>query len=138
MKTIKNKTITLLLALAAVTFSLTSCEKDAHTPPDLVFITTAGYTSADATVGVSDTLLVGITATKTEDELKTYNVSYAYDGATTTTTAYNYTLTTSEEDSYSKDYQVITRSTAGTEKWVFTITDRDGNIASKTINLTVN
>ncbi len=138
MKNFKNKTITLMLAVAAVTFLLTSCEKDAHTPPDLVFKTGVGYASADVTVTHIDSLLVGITATKTEDELKTYNISYAYDGTTTTTTAYNYTLTSSEEDSYSKDYQVITRNQAGTERWVFTITDRDGNIASKTINLTVN
>lgn len=138
MKNFKNKTISLMLAVAAVAFSLTSCEKDAHTPPDVAFKTGVGYTSADATVGLGDTLLVGIIADKTEDELKTYNVSYAYDGATTTITADNFTLLSSEEEHYEKDYQVIVRSIAGTEKWVFTITDRDGNVASKTINLTVN
>lgn len=120
-------------------FNLTACKKnvDPHVPPDVVFKTGTGYTSTDATVGLEDTLLVGIIATKTEDDMKSYNVSYAYDGSTTTTTFYNYLLTADEYTSYSHDIEIITRNQAGTERWVFTIVDRDGNITQKTINLTV-
>lgn len=81
--------------------------------------------------------MVGIVATKTEDELKTFNVSYAYDGATNTTTDTTITLTSAQEESYSADYTIVTRNQDGTEIWSFTITDRDGNITTKSITLTV-
>ncbi|MEO8149195.1 MAG: hypothetical protein ABI723_16230 [Bacteroidia bacterium] len=131
--------MTICVALIATATAFTSCKKenDAHTPPTVVFKTTAGYLSANDTVSMSDTLLVGIIADKTEDDMKTFNVSYAYDGAATTTTKDNFTLTTAEENHYEKDYTIITRNVAGSERWVFTITDRDGNITSLTITLTV-
>jgi len=128
----------MLFALFCLTL-LAACKKevDPHIPPDVVFKTTTGYTYADASLGLQDTILVGITATKTEDDMKSYNVSYAYDGATTTTTFYNYLLDATEYTSYTHDIQLVTRNQAGTERWVFSIVDRDGNITQKTINLTV-
>jgi hypothetical protein len=131
---------TQLLTLAALTFVvLTACKKnvDPHIPPDVVFKTDAGYAYSDATVGLEDTLKVGIIATKTEDDMKSYNVSYAYDGSTSTTTFYNYLLTPAEYTSYAHDVDIVTRTIPGSERWVFTIVDRDGNITQKTINLTV-
>lgn len=131
-----NRKVLILLTIVAIA-AFVSCKKDEHVPPDVQFKTGAGYTSGDATVGLADSVLVGIIATKTEDELKTFNVSYAYDGATTTTTAYNLPLSGSQEESFSTDYWVVTRNQAGTEKWSFTITDRDGNITTKSLTLTV-
>src|ERR1700741_2320724 len=98
----------LIYLFGCVTILITSSckkKKDAHIPPDVAFKTSAGYTSADATVGKQDTLKVGITATKTEDDLKSYNASYAYDGASSTTSFFNYYMTSSETESYSKDLQ---------------------------------
>ena len=133
------KTVSLFGVIAVMLSTmLFSCKKDERMPPDMVFKTTAGYTHASGTASKMDTLMVGIRATKTEDELKTFNVSYAYDGATTTTNFYNYTLVTAEENSYSKDINIVTRNLAGTEKWIFTMTDRDGNIKSLDFTLTVN
>src|SRR6187399_397959 len=116
------KTLLRILACMFV-IGVVSCkkEKDAHVPPDVVFKTGAGYTSSDATVSKQDTLLVGITATKTEDDLKSYNASYAYDGASTTTTFFNYYVSSSEYLSYSKDLEIVTRNVAGSERWVFSI-----------------
>lgn len=136
MKTIKTIS-TLFAVILALTIAVTSCKKDEHVQPDVSFKTGAGYTSADATVGQGDTLLVGIIGDKTEDELKTLNVSVGYDGGSTATED-NFTLTGSEEEHFEKDYQIITRSQAGTENWVFTVTDRDGNIRSVDLTLTVN
>lgn len=116
---------------------IVSCKKDAHTPPDMSFTTGSTYVSGDKTVPQDTTIKVGITATKTEDELNTYNVSYAYDGATTTTTYQTFELTKDDEESYSKVVSITTRSVAGTEKWSFTITDKDGNTTTKDITLTV-
>ena len=126
---------TILAALSAV-FIILSCEKDKHVPPDVSLKTGATYISADATVPKDTTITVGFVANKTEDELKTFNVSYAYDGATTTTTAETFTLSGDEEEHYEKDYTITTRDVAGTERWIFTITDRDGNIAQEEIVLT--
>lgn len=121
-------------------FALHSCKKkkvDPHVPPDVVLKSGAKFLTGDVTLPKQDTVWVGITATKTEDDLKSYNVSFAYDGATTTTTFFNYLMTSNEYEGYSKDIQIITRNQAGSEKWVFSIVDRDGNITQKTINITV-
>lgn len=133
----KNTRIVYLFSLLVLGLSLTfaACKEDEREPPEVEFKTGSGYTFANATVGMNDSLLVGITATKTEDELATYNVSYAYDGATTTTTSQNFTAT---GDVYTKDVTIVTRNVAGTERWVFTVTDRDGNIKSLEFTLTVN
>lgn len=128
------KTLFVILSLSLIT---TSCEKDKHVPPDVSLKTGTGYIAADTTVAPNTAVTVGFVADKTEDELKTFNVSYAFDNAATTTTDTTITLTSAEEDHYEKDYMFTTRNQAGTEKWIFTITDRDGNIAQKQIVLTV-
>ena len=43
----------------------------------------------------------------------------------------------SEQQHYDKDVTFTTRNQAGTEKWIFTITDKDGNIAQEQFVLTV-
>lgn len=136
----KNKMkLTLCTLLIAAVASFFSCKKktDAHVPPSVSFKTGGNYTSGNKTVNKNDTVLVGISATKTEDDLRSYNISVAYDGATGTTTKYQYYLSTSEYNSFSKDYQVIARNQTGSERWVFSIQDKDGNITQKTITLTV-
>jgi hypothetical protein len=137
---VKPKNMKKFLILTIGIFALiTSCKKetDAHIPPDLAFKTGGNYTAGDATVTAGDSILVGIIVTKKEDDLRTFNISYAYDGASSTTTFYNYTMTTAEYTGYDHDFWITTRSTPGTERWVFTVTDRDGNLAQRTINLTV-
>lgn len=126
-----------LAALVAATMLLIACEKDARVPPSVKFVTGAGYTSGDATVAQDSTIKVGIIADKTEDELKTFNVSYAYDGASTTTSYSNTTLSKSQYDQYKTDVTFKARKQAGKEKWTFTITDRDGNISNVSFTLTV-
>ena len=135
----KNKISIALLCLGLILLNC-SCEKDKdeREKPTIEFKTGGTYTSVDKTVSKKETITVGITATKTEDDLKTYNVSYSYDGATSPTTFYNYSLSKSEFNSYSKDIEVVARDQAGSEKWTFSITDKDGNISQKTIVLTVN
>jgi hypothetical protein len=137
-KTNNMKKIIALFGIAAM-ITATSCKKnkDAHVPPELTFKTGGSYTSADRTITHGDSILVGVTITKKEDDLRTLNISYAYDGATSTTTLSTYNMTASEYTRYSHDYWLHTRAIAGIEKWVFTVTDRDGNLAQKSITLTV-
>jgi hypothetical protein len=132
----KFSKILLLLALAAFTFASACKKEDEKTPPSLAFKTGSGYTSADATVAKGAAVKVGVSATKTEDDLKTFAVSYSYDAATSTTTFQNTTVPSAT--SYDTDVNITARSVAGTEKWYFTITDKDGNITQKSITLTVN
>jgi hypothetical protein len=127
------------ILLLVVLLTLSSCELfDKHEKPNIKFKTGTGYTVADATVAKGATVKVGIIADKTEDSMKTYNISYAYDGATTTSTKETFSLSSSEETHYEKDFEFTVRNQAGKEQWSFTITDRDGNIAQLSITLTVN
>ena len=129
-----NYILSVFLLVSILT--LGSCDK--RTPPSIAFKTGTGYTSANATVAKGASVKVGITASKKEDDMKTYNISYAYDGASSTTTKETFTLTGNEVTSYDKDYDFTVRNQAGTEDWSFTITDKDGNIAKLSIKLTVN
>lgn len=131
---------TIILLIVFVSLMNISCKKpktDPRVPPDVKFKTGTGFTVSDITIKKNDTLKVGITSTKTEDNLKSYNVSYAYDGASSTTNFFNYFLQESEYSYYEKDIQIISRNQNGTERWVFSIVDRDGNLTQKTIVLTV-
>jgi hypothetical protein len=132
-----KKIITVMLLFFLVLGS--NCKKkkqDAHVPPTMDFKTGGKYISGDRTCKKQDTLLVGVNITKTEDNLKSFNVSYQYDGGTQTT-FYNYNMQESEYNGYSKDVTIITRNQAGTEKWIFAVIDRDGNITQKSLTFTV-
>jgi hypothetical protein len=124
------------LATAAAGLLLASgCKKetDPRVHPDMVFKTGPGYTSADDTVGTDSALVIGVIITKTEDPLIALNVSVAYDGGGSST-VHNQDIS-GEHVEY--DHQLTTRSQAGSEKWIFSVTDRDGNITTKSIMLTV-
>lgn len=125
------------LVIAAVTLS-SSCKKDKDKmiPPDLSFKTGGSYISGDATVGMNDTLLVGVNASKTEDKdlLQRFVVTQQYDANSATTI-----LSESfNQDTYSKDMTIITRSVAGKEKYTYTIINRDGLTKTIALVLTVN
>src|SRR6185436_4366063 len=102
----KNKIIQfvmlVLITSMALTYSSCKKEKDPRVPPDLTFITGTGYTSSYATVGLNDTLKVGVKATKTEDKLNTFNVSYAYDGGSSVSKS-NDTILGADEEGFSRD-----------------------------------
>ncbi|HEY9008889.1 MAG TPA: hypothetical protein VIM75_22290 [Ohtaekwangia sp.] len=125
----------LMFFLLAAVALMWSC--DPHVPPSIEFKTGANYISQDTTVAKDTSLTVGIIARKKEDDMKTYNISYAYDGAQSTTTQQTFTLTGSEEQYYEKDYTFRVRNQAGVEEWSFVITDRDGNIAKLKLKITV-
>lgn len=136
-------TATIIAVLATALVNLSSCEKDEGKLPNIAFKTgTVGgvtYTSADATVASGTVVIVGINASKAEDKdvLKTFNVSKSIDGAAAvsiTTT----TLTGSQQDSYSVDYPITAGAAGHTEKWSFTVTNRDGLTNTISLTLTVN
>jgi hypothetical protein len=136
MKQIRNILVSSLLMFGLIVL-MSSCEKDKHVPPNISLKTGTGYSFANATVAKNSAITVGLIAEKVEDDMISYNVSVAYDGATTTTTYQNFNLSGTEQQHYDKDVSFTTRNQPGSEKWTFTITDKDGNIAQKQIVLTV-
>ena len=123
--------------LISVIILFIGCDKEPEIPPTLELKTGTVYTSLDATVAKDSTLTVGIIATKTEDDLKSYNVSVSYDGATSTSTIENFTISSAEKALYNKDVTFTVRNQTGIEKYFFTITDVDGNIVQKILIFTV-
>jgi hypothetical protein len=126
-----------LVTLTTVIF-LSSCDKDKMIPPTIDFTTTTGYTFADTHIALNTAFKIGVDAKRTEskDDLKTFSVTRSYDG-TAATTVENLTLTSAQAAEFTKDYNFITRNAAGTEKYTFTVTNKDGLITTKSITITV-
>jgi len=133
--TIKKRTLFLILTLGIISFS---CAKDEMIPPTIDFTTDAGYTSADSHISLDTDFKIGVTAKRTEDkdDLKTFIVTVSYDGGTETTID-NVTIPAAQGGEFTKHYDLTTRTTTGTEKFTFTVTNRDGLITTKAIIITV-
>ncbi len=127
-----------LLACVAGLFCLSSCKKDEGKLPNIAFKMGGNYLSADKVVGQSETIIVGINASKAEDKdvLKTFDASRSFDGGVAVSFL-SASLTGSEADNYSKDVTITTRAQAGTEKYTFTVVNRDGLVNSVSLTLTV-
>ena len=109
-------------------------ETDPRVHPSLTFKSSVGYTAADDSVPQQDTLKIGAVIDKTEDPLISMNITRTYD-SDPSLSLQDVSLTGQEHIEY--DFSLITRAQAGTEKYTFSVLDRDGNITSKTIALTV-
>jgi hypothetical protein len=135
MKTTSTFLITLSMLVAMLSPACKK-EKDKMIPPEISFKTGSGYTYTADSVGMNDTLLVGITASKTEEKdlLQRFVVTRQYDSNSATTI-----LTESfNQDTYEKDMTIITRNVPGTEKYTYTIINRDGLTKTIFLVLTVN
>ncbi|MEY4875977.1 MAG: hypothetical protein RL708_1126 [Bacteroidota bacterium] len=130
-KIIFNLTITTLI-ISATIFS--SCKKDAHKPPVVEFKTGSGLHTVLGnnldTIARNTTITIGLKVTKVEDELKSINVSVAYDGSTNTTSIYNANTSHSQYDGFEDSRPITTRNQAGIEKFTFAVVDFDGNIGT--------
>ena len=133
--TLKISILFLVLAFGIISFS---CKKDEMIPPTIDFTTGSGYTSTDSHIALDTDFKIGITAKRTEDkdDLKTFVVTVSYDGGAETTID-NVTIPEAQAGEFTKDYDLTTRNTAGTEKYSFTVTNRDGLITTKAITITV-
>jgi hypothetical protein len=137
MKTLRIRNVSLFF-LAAVFAFFSSCKKDKMIPPTLDFTTGNGYVSADAHIALSTAFKIGVDAKRTEehDDLKTFIVTRSYDGGAETTID-DVTLSAAQAGEFTKDYDMMSRNQAGTEKYTFTVTNRDGLITMKSITITV-
>ncbi len=138
MKAIFEAGLSLLAGMALLISSCDKEEEDEGRLPNIIFKTTAGYTAKDTTVAKGSTILTGILASKAEtnDVLTLFVVTRSYDNGSPSN-VYSETLTGVSGDNYSKDYPITTRTQAGTEKYTFTVTNRDGLTNAVSINVTV-
>jgi hypothetical protein len=120
--------------IAAVT--LTACEQDDASPsvnPTIEFLTDAGYTYLNDTVGTEDTLLVGVVIRQGDDGLQTFKVLSTYDEEDAVVTD---SLPMGAE-SFEFDKTVITRAIPGSEKWTFWVMENDGDVIKRSLTFTV-
>jgi len=137
MKILKIRSSFFILITTTI-FLLSSCKKDKMIPPTIDFTTGAGYVSADGHLAVNTAFKIGVTAKRTEekDDLKTFVVTRSYDGGAETTID-NVTIPSAQAGEFTNDYPFTTRNQNGTEKYTFTVTNRDGLITTKSIIITV-
>jgi len=131
----KKGILFLVLAFGIISFS---CKKDEMIPPTIDFTTGTGYTSTDSHIALDTDFKIGVSAKRTEDkdDLKTFVVTVSFDGEAATTID-NVTLPAAQAGEFTKDYDLTTRNAVGTEKYSFTVTNRDGLITTRTITITV-
>ncbi len=126
------------MAASVVLVTLASCEIDKGKLPNIEFKTGSVYTSSDAAKAKNDSVWIGIVASKAEDKdvLTTFDASRSYDGAAAVSFS-GKTLSGIERDVYNDDILIVTRNQAGTEKYTFTVVNRDGIKNSVSLTLTV-
>jgi len=131
----KKGILFLVLAFGIISFS---CKKDEMIPPTIDFTTGTGYTSTDSHIALDTDFKIGVSAKRTEDkdDLKTFVVTVSFDGEAATTID-NVTLPAAQAGEFTKDYDLTTRNAVGTEKYSFTVTNRDGLITTRIITITV-
>ena len=131
----KKSILFLVLAFGIISFS---CKKDEMIPPTIDFTTGTGYTSTDSHIALDTDFKIGVSAKRTEDkdDLKTFAVTVSFDGEAATTID-NVTIPAAQAGEFTKDYDLTTRNSVGTEKYSFTVTNRDGLITTRTITITV-
>jgi len=134
----KLKNIILTAATLLLLSALNSCTIDPGNLPNIAFKTGGKFISSNTTVKQGDTILIGINASKAEDVdvLKKFDISRSYDGALESS-VYNTDLIGISGDQYAYDYYSIARKQAGTEKYTFTVINRDGLKKSVSLQLTV-
>ena len=133
------KTILKSITLSVLVVFAVSCKKDEGTLPDIKLKTGTGYISEDATLPAGTSVKIGIEADKTEDKdvLKKFDISESVNGADATS-IFNMDLDASEEDHFEYDYTTTVDTISGqTNKYIFTITNRDGLVNHAFLTLTV-
>ncbi len=131
-----------IIAIACCVAALTifsSCEEDEGKIPNISFKTGANYVSADAILDKDSNIVIGISASKSEDKdvLKKFNISKSVNGGSDST-VFQKDLAGSEADNYSYDLPVRVGTKVGNkEKYTFTVTNRDGLVGQKSLTVTI-
>jgi hypothetical protein len=115
----------------------TSCKKDSteDLTPTINFIGGGDYISSDVTLDTGEEFLVGITAlsnTSSGTKLASLKVVRTFNNTPETV----FENTTINASTYTWSDYVNANTSAGTERWTFTITDKDGETSEVSFNIT--
>jgi hypothetical protein len=113
-----------------------SCKKE-NNPPGLTLKNAAGYVSGDVTLPPGSSFLVRMQMTKGTDDLNALYTEVAFDGSNAPQLVSRIYIGPNDREHFEKDVTVTTRTTPGTERWVFNVNDSDGRITKKEIRVTV-
>lgn len=135
-KPLLQKPVPALMAVLVAAVLLIACEQDNAKPnvnPTIEFRTEAGYTYVNDTIGMEDTLLVGVIIRKGDDGLNTFKVQRTFDtGPTTTQDSLSI-----GSDEFEFDKVIISRAIPGTEKWTFWVQETDGDVIRRSLTFIV-
>jgi VCBS repeat-containing protein len=126
----------LLISIVAI---FASCEKDEGKLPNIAFKTGGNYITSDVTKAGGSAILIGIDASKAEDKdvLKKFNITKSVNGAAGTTIV-DQDLSGDNGDNFSYDYSATLDTIHGqTNKYTFTVTNRDGLTNQVALTVTV-
>lgn len=123
-----------LLLFLLLAFS--GCKKN-QDPPTIELKSGSGYTSADITASPGSTIVVGVNAYKTSDDLSLFYTEVAYDGANAPTLVSRVYASENEKEHFTRDVTITLRNTIGIERWIFDINDSEGRISKKEIRIYV-
>src|SRR6478672_3654610 len=125
------KSVTSTLFVLSFFLAVVGCTKDKRERPSASLKTDESYTYADATTDTSTLVKFGFVADKTQNPLKIFNVSVVFDGNPTVYNVESFTLSNEQATHFERDLSIKTHPTASIEKWIFSVTDADGNSAQK-------
>ena len=131
------KNVFSVFAVMALMLVFTSCEKDKGKLPEIRFVTGGAYTSSSASVAQGASFKIGTVSNKSEDKdvLKKFNISRSTNGAAAVS-VFDKDLSGSEADEFTYDFTGVMDTVPGqTNKYTFTITNRDG--LTNQLNLTL-
>ena len=131
-----RKVTVYLFALLAVAVTMTSCNKDDDPigPPSLNFIGGEGYVDTDATIAVNTIFKVGIAASANAEsgkKLTALRITRTMDN----TTFLDETIDINET-TYNADFEFNAQGVDKVEIIAFTLTDKDGAVAEKSLTIT--
>ncbi len=131
------KKIFLAAFAALIALCISSCEKDEGKLPNIAFKSGGIYTSTDKTIAVGDSVVLGINASKSEDKdyLKTFTISKAIGGGAAAE-IFNEALSGASGDAYTHDI-TLHGTVAQSEKYTFTVVNKDGLTNAVSLTLTV-
>jgi hypothetical protein len=115
---------------------LTACEKEDDKPsvnPTIEFRTDSGYTYLSDTVGIQDTMIVGVVIRRGDDQMHHFKVTVAYDAGPTV----DVDSIPMGSDNFEFDKVIITRDMAGSERWSFVVVENDGDILRRSLTFAV-
>jgi hypothetical protein len=130
----KKVKLFILMLLAGTTMFVSSCSKDKNTTPTITFIGGTGYYSVNATVVAGTIIKVGINAAKGPDgaNLKEYKIERIFNNNSLTV----FDTTNMSTANFTFTNFMVTQQVAGSEKFKFEITDKDGNTNEIEFNIT--